>query len=129
MQAVELKFNCFFLMPVVDAFPTRLREELEQAYEEDLDEVFDVAAVRCALESRLRSLESELHQVSPSSSPAVGAKAAGVGLSCHAATHEDPAYTPGWTRSQARAASRIARGCSSHSDSVGWHAFESTADG
>ena len=63
VQAVELKFNCFFLMPVVDAFPTRLREELEQAYEEDLDEVFDVAAVRCALESRLRSLESELHQV------------------------------------------------------------------
>ena len=30
VQAVELKFNCFFLMPVVDAFPTRLREELEQ---------------------------------------------------------------------------------------------------
>ena len=65
VQAVELKFNCFFLMPVVDAFPTRLREELEQAYDEDLDEVFDVAAVRCALESRLRSLESELHQVTP----------------------------------------------------------------
>lgn len=63
VQAVELKFNCFFLMPVVDAFPTRLREELEAAYEEDLDEVFDVAAVRAALESRLRSLESELHQV------------------------------------------------------------------
>ena len=41
----------------------RLREELERAYEEDLDEVFDVAAVRAALESRLRSLESELHQV------------------------------------------------------------------
>ena len=63
VQAVELKFNCFFLMPVVDAFPTRLREELEAAYEEDLDEVFDVAAVRAALESRLRSLETELHQV------------------------------------------------------------------
>jgi hypothetical protein len=63
VQAVELKFNCFFLMPVIDSFPTRLREELEQAYEEDLDEVFDVAAVRAALESRLHSLESELHQV------------------------------------------------------------------
>jgi hypothetical protein len=35
----------------------------QAAYEEDLDEVFDVAAVRAALESRLRSLESELHQV------------------------------------------------------------------
>jgi hypothetical protein len=63
VQSVELKFNCFFLMPVVDAFPQRLREELEAAYEEDLDEVFDVAAVRCALEARLKSLESELHQV------------------------------------------------------------------
>ena len=41
----------------------RLREELEAAYEEDLDEVFDVAAVRAALEQRLKSLESELHQV------------------------------------------------------------------
>ena len=50
-------------MPVVDAFPTRLREELEAAYEEDLDEVFDVAAVRNALDLRLKSLESELHQV------------------------------------------------------------------
>ncbi len=42
---------------------SRLRAELEAAYEEDLDEVFDVAAVRAALEQRLRSLESELHQV------------------------------------------------------------------
>ena len=63
VQSVELKFNCFFLMPIVDAFPTRLREELEAAYEEDLDEVFDVGAVRTALEQRLKSLESELHQV------------------------------------------------------------------
>lgn len=69
VQAVELKFNCFFLMPVVDAFPTRLREELEAAYEEDLDDVFDVAAVRAALEGRLRSLESELHQVRRVPSP------------------------------------------------------------
>ena len=29
VQAVELKFNCFLLMPVVDAFPSRLRSELE----------------------------------------------------------------------------------------------------
>lgn len=46
VQAVEMKFNCFFLMPVIDAFPVRLREELEAAYEADLDAVFDVAAVR-----------------------------------------------------------------------------------
>ena len=29
VQSVELKFNCFFLMPVVDTFPTRLREDIE----------------------------------------------------------------------------------------------------
>ncbi|RMZ55499.1 hypothetical protein APUTEX25_000082 [Auxenochlorella protothecoides] len=63
VQAVELKFNCFFLMPLIDAFPTRLREELEAAYAEDLDEVFDVAAVRAALEGRLKALESELASV------------------------------------------------------------------
>ena len=63
VQSVELKFNCFFLMPVVDSFPTRLREELESAYDDDIDEVFDVTAVRNALESRLKALESELHQV------------------------------------------------------------------
>ena len=50
-------------MPVVDSFPTRLREELESAYDDDIDEVFDVTAVRNALESRLKALESELHQV------------------------------------------------------------------
>jgi hypothetical protein len=66
VQAVELKFNCFFLMPLIDDFPTCLREELEAAYEEDLDEVFDVSAVRCALDERLKSLESELHQVGQS---------------------------------------------------------------
>ncbi len=63
MTAVELKFNCFFLMPLLDAFPGRLREELEAAYAEDLDAVFDVAVVRAALEGRLRSLDYELHQV------------------------------------------------------------------
>jgi hypothetical protein len=62
VQAVELKFNCFFLMPLLDAFPARLREELEAAYD-DLDTVFDVGAVRAALEGRLRALESELAQV------------------------------------------------------------------
>jgi hypothetical protein len=50
-------------MPLIDDFPTCLREELEAAYEEDLDEVFDVSAVRSALDERLKALESELHQV------------------------------------------------------------------
>ena len=50
VQSVELKFNCFFLMPIIDTFPTRLREELESAYEEDLDEVgagFEFAFLTC----------------------------------------------------------------------------------
>jgi len=64
VTTVELKFNCFFLMPLLDAFPGRLREELEAAYAQDLDAVFDVTATRGALDARLRSLESELHQVS-----------------------------------------------------------------
>jgi len=59
----ELKFNCFFLMPVLDNFPARLREELESAYDEDLDSVFDVASVRAALESKQRSTDAELKQV------------------------------------------------------------------
>jgi hypothetical protein len=61
VQSVELKFNCFFLMPVVDAFPAALRDDVEAAYG-DLDTVFDVGAVRAALEARLRSLECELAQ-------------------------------------------------------------------
>ena len=41
-----MKFNCFFLMPVIDVFPMKLREELEIAYEADLNAVFDIQAVR-----------------------------------------------------------------------------------
>lgn len=33
VQSMELKFNCFFLMPVVDAFPSRLRSQMEALYE------------------------------------------------------------------------------------------------
>lgn len=48
VQSAEMKFNCFFLMPLIDTFPARLREELEAAYEADADlaGVFDVASVR-----------------------------------------------------------------------------------
>jgi hypothetical protein len=46
VQAAEMKFNCFFLMPVIDVFPMKLREELEVAYDADLDAVFDIQAVR-----------------------------------------------------------------------------------
>jgi hypothetical protein len=46
VQATEMKFNCFFLMPIIDTFPNKLREELEAAYETNLEDVFDVALVR-----------------------------------------------------------------------------------
>jgi hypothetical protein len=41
----------------------RLREQLEEAWEEDVEGVFDVKAVRAALEARLRSVEAEKQQV------------------------------------------------------------------
>ncbi|PNH09185.1 Dynamin-like protein ARC5 [Tetrabaena socialis] len=63
VQAAELKFNCFFLMPLVDSFPARLRKEIERAYEEGLDDVFDAASVRSALEGRAAELGEELHRV------------------------------------------------------------------
>ena len=44
-----MKFNCFFLMPMIDTFPTKLREELEAAYDKNLEDVFDVASVRTPL--------------------------------------------------------------------------------
>lgn len=55
VQSVELKFNCFFLMPIIDTFPTRLREELESAYEEDLDEVRWLALQRVWVCAGIRS--------------------------------------------------------------------------
>lgn len=128
VQSVELKFNCFFLMPLIDTFPQvrriphacadhkphstdcsttdahalahqqleqcqvhcqalvintftrttwfqtdssllhvvmqqRLREQLEEAWESDIEDVFDVKAVRTALEFRLKNLEAEKQQV------------------------------------------------------------------
>lgn len=58
----ELKFNCFFLLPLVDAFPPSLRRVLEGAYEAEPDAVFDVAALRAALTGRQAALEAELKQ-------------------------------------------------------------------
>lgn len=68
VQSVELKFNCFFLMPIIDTFPTRLREELESAYDEDLDEVRGgcwggrSAELNCSSRSALIASSSLLRQ-------------------------------------------------------------------
>lgn len=63
ITTVELKFNSFFLMPVIDEFPMRLREDLEAAYQDDVDGVFDVGNIRSNLESRQRNLDAELVSV------------------------------------------------------------------
>ncbi|KAL2609364.1 hypothetical protein R1flu_027937 [Riccia fluitans] len=63
VAAAELKFNCFFLMPLVDKFPALLREDLESAFVEDIDNVFNVGHARRSLEQRRRDLEIELKRV------------------------------------------------------------------
>ena len=62
-QAIELKFNCFFLMPFVDEFPAILRTEIEGAYDQQLEDVFDVAAVKKQLTVQKNRLESEVASV------------------------------------------------------------------
>ena len=63
-QCAELKFNCFFLMPVVDSFPLRMRAEIEGSFDHGLiDQVFDVKSVKRTLEAKHFSLMSELKQV------------------------------------------------------------------
>lgn len=57
------QFNCFFLMPVVDTFPSLLREDLETAFEQDIDHVFDVTQVRRSLYQQKMDLEVELRRV------------------------------------------------------------------
>ena len=63
VQAAELKFNCFFLMPLINNFPARLRSEMEQAFARDTDGVFDVAAARSALEKQTERLQREMSQM------------------------------------------------------------------
>ncbi|GAV89980.1 Dynamin_N domain-containing protein [Cephalotus follicularis] len=63
MASVELKFNCFLLMPVVDKLPALLREDLESAFEDDLDNVFDITNLRHLLGQRKRDAEIELKRI------------------------------------------------------------------
>ncbi|CBN78455.1 ARC5, dynamin-related protein involved in plastid division [Ectocarpus siliculosus] len=58
-RAVAMKFNCFFLMPFVDDFPSYLRRELEKVYEGDVGDIFDIAEARGALVRRRESLVAE----------------------------------------------------------------------
>ncbi|KAF8404042.1 hypothetical protein HHK36_008919 [Tetracentron sinense] len=63
LASAELKFNCFLLMPVVDKLPALLREDLESAFEDDLDNVFDITNLRHSLGQRKRDMEIELKRI------------------------------------------------------------------
>ncbi|KAJ9561312.1 hypothetical protein OSB04_006472 [Centaurea solstitialis] len=63
LASAELKFNCFFLMPVVDKLPALLREDLESAFEDDLDNVFDITNLRHSLGHRKRETEIEMKRI------------------------------------------------------------------
>lgn len=60
---ILLQFNCFLLMPVVDKLPALLREDLESAFEDDLDNIFDISNLRHSLGQRKRDTEIELKRV------------------------------------------------------------------
>ncbi|CAI7830157.1 unnamed protein product, partial [Closterium sp. NIES-54] len=63
VMSAELKFNCFFLMPLMDRFPARLREDLEAVAGGGLDAVFDISRVRGQLERSRGELDEELRRV------------------------------------------------------------------
>ncbi|GAB2246032.1 hypothetical protein Droror1_Dr00001525 [Drosera rotundifolia] len=63
LASAELKFNCFLLMPIVDKLPALLREDLECAFENDLDRIFNVSRVRSSLGQQKRDTEIELKRI------------------------------------------------------------------
>lgn len=50
-------------MPVIDKLPALLREDLESAFEDDIDNVFDMTNLRHSLGQRKRDVEIELKRV------------------------------------------------------------------
>ncbi|KAH9752239.1 Dynamin-like protein ARC5 [Citrus sinensis] len=63
LASAELKFNCFLLMPVVDKLPALLREDLESAFEGDLDNVFDITNLRHSLSQQKSDTEIEMKRI------------------------------------------------------------------
>lgn len=63
MHDFSLQFNCFLLMPVVDKLPALLREDLESAFEDNLDNVFDITNLRHSFGQQKRETEIELKRV------------------------------------------------------------------
>ncbi|GAB4838318.1 ARP2/3 actin-organizing complex subunit Arc5 [Ancistrocladus abbreviatus] len=63
LASAELKFNCFLLMPIVDKLPALLREDLESAFEDDLDGIFDISHMRSSWGQQKRDTEIELKRI------------------------------------------------------------------
>ncbi|XP_047047411.1 dynamin-like protein ARC5 [Lolium rigidum] len=63
LVTTELKFNCFLLMPIVDKLAALLREDLESAFEDDLDGIFNATQLRHSLGQTKRELEVELKRI------------------------------------------------------------------
>lgn len=63
LVTTELKFNCFLLMPIVDKLPALLRHDLESAFEDELDSIFDVTQLHQSLGKNKRELEIELKRI------------------------------------------------------------------
>ncbi|KAE9610704.1 putative dynamin GTPase [Lupinus albus] len=63
LVSTELKFNCFLLMPIVDKLPALIREDLESAFEDDLDSVFDITNLQNSLDQQKRDTEIELKRI------------------------------------------------------------------
>lgn len=61
--SVILQFNCFLLMPVIDKLPALLQEDLDSAFEDDLDNIFDITNLRHSLGQKKRDTEIELKRV------------------------------------------------------------------
>uniref|UniRef100_I1KR59 Dynamin-type G domain-containing protein n=1 Tax=Glycine max TaxID=3847 RepID=I1KR59_SOYBN len=57
------KFNCFLLMPIVDKLPALLREDLESAFQDDLDNVFDITNLQHSFGQQKRETEIELKRI------------------------------------------------------------------
>eukprot|EP00871_Galdieria_phlegrea_P000567 jgi/Galph1/1510/GphlegSOOS_G198.1 len=65
VKSVELKFNCYFLMPIMEDFAYYMRQETEKLYQNDslFHEIFDVAAIRSSLIKRKEELLRERRRV------------------------------------------------------------------
>ncbi|KAJ6995088.1 hypothetical protein NC653_017776 [Populus alba x Populus x berolinensis] len=63
LASAELKFNCFLLMPVVDKLPALLLQDLESAFVDDLDNVFDITNLRHSFSQRKLETEMDLKRV------------------------------------------------------------------